>query len=88
MLVKNTNIGVFGKDQVSTSTMARVYDGLYRDGKWVDYLSLSGRISLSGSINISGICSRHTAVGLVRHEVLKALEAQTKQYFAAHRFGL
>jgi hypothetical protein len=64
------------------------YGGLYWDGKWVDHLSLNGSLSLSGNIAISGICSRHTAVGLVRHEVLKALVAQAKQYFAAHRFGL
>jgi len=63
------------------------YDGLYWDGKWVDQLSLSGSLSLSGNIAISGICSRHTAVGLVRQAMVKDFVALTKQYFESHRFG-
>jgi len=64
------------------------YDGLYWNGKWVDHLSLSGSLSLTGNIAISGVCSRHTAVGLVRQAMVKDFVAQTKQYFANHRFGL
>ena len=64
------------------------YGGLYWDGKWVDHLSLNGSLSLSGNIQVSGICSRHTAVGLVRQAMVKDFVAQTKQYFVSNRFGL
>jgi hypothetical protein len=64
------------------------YGGLYWEGKWVDQLQLSGYFRLSGNIAISGICSRHTAVGLIRQAMVKDFVAQTKQYFADRRFEL
>lgn len=66
----------------------RAPESLSRDGKWVDYHSLSGSLNLSGNMQVSGICSRHTAVGLVQQEVVNPFVAQIKQYFANNRFGL